>query len=394
MSFRGSALAATAALAAWAACLPVASAAAAPVGASAGKPHRWLCRPGLARNPCRGSLTATVVTGSARIERTSLAKRRPVDCFYVYPTVSLQRTLNASLRVEPAVSDATASQASRFSQVCRVYAPLYRQLTLLGMNRYPAFLRGVDRAYAGVLSAWREYLARFNRGRGFVLIGHSQGAALLRRLMRNRIEPRRALRRRLVSALLIGGNVKVRAGRRSGGDFQHFPACRWRGQTGCVVAYSSFDRPPPAWPVVGRIRSYFDFIFRGPLQRNLRVLCVNPAALGGGSGRLRPYFPTTSLKTPWVSFPRLYRARCRRAGAASWLQVDDVAGASDDLPRVSAVLGPAWGLHLADVNLALGNLVDLVSRQAAAYLRREQWRRQAACQADPTAQECVGAGSD
>jgi hypothetical protein len=29
-----------------------------------------------------------------------------------------------------------------------------------------------------------------------------------------------------------------------------------------------------------------------------------------------------------------------------------------------------WGLHLADMNLAMGNLVGLVRTQAAAYARR------------------------
>ena len=34
---------------------------------------------------------------------------------------------------------------------------------------------------------------------------------------------------------------------------------------------------------------------------------------------------------------------------------------------VSERLGPTWGYHLDDVNLALGNLVDDVRRQVAAY---------------------------
>jgi hypothetical protein len=35
--------------------------------------------------------------------------------------------------------------------------------------------------------------------------------------------------------------------------------------------------------------------------------------------------------------------------------------------RVQNLLGPTWGLHLADINIALGNLVDLVRNQVDAY---------------------------
>ena len=63
-----------------------------------------------------------------------------------------------------------------------------------------------------MLGAWREYLARDNRGRGVVLIGHSQGTRMLRRLIREEIDPSPAARGRLVSAMLLGGNVIVRRG--------------------------------------------------------------------------------------------------------------------------------------------------------------------------------------
>ncbi len=34
---------------------------------------------------------------------------------------------------------------------------------------------------------------------------------------------------------------------------------------------------------------------------------------------------------------------------------------------MSAALGPTWGLHLVDVNIALGNLVTLVGEQGTAF---------------------------
>jgi hypothetical protein len=96
---------------------------------------------------------------------------------------------------------------------------------------------------------------------------------------------------------------------------------------------------------------------------------------------LQPYFPASAslgvftsdgytlpgISTPWVEFPGLYTASCRTAGGATWLQVNDVGGRSDRRPRVSQTLGPTWGLHLVDVNIALGNLVSIVGDEATAY---------------------------
>ena len=65
--------------------------------------------------------------------------------------------------------------------------------------------------------------------------------------------------------------------------------------------------------------------------------------------------------------PGLYAARCEQAGGASWLQVSTAKGPADSRPTVSATLGPAWGYHLEDVNLALGNLVADVAEEEAGH---------------------------
>ena len=58
---------------------------------------------------------------------------------------------------------------------------------------------------------------------------------------------------------------------------------------------------------------------------------------------------------------------CESVGGANWLQVDTTDIAGDQRQVVYQTLGPTFGLHLFDVNLALGNLVDLVRQQAAAF---------------------------
>lgn len=348
----------------------------------------WLCRPGLSDNPCTSSLTTTVLraNGTTYVQRAHPAKNPPIDCFYVYPTVSTQATANANLHVDPQERAVAVAQASRFSQVCRVYAPMYPQLTLSAISRgiRPQW---AATAYLGVLSAWNDYLAHYNKGRGVVLIGHSQGASLLIALIKREVDPSPTERQLLVSALLMGGNVTVPIGQNVDGDFTHIPACQTDTQTRCVLAYSSFNSPPPANSFFGRVGTSISALSGiGPTSTaGLQVLCTNPAALSGEVGSLDPYFPTTSfpgsraslkygtsskraVRTPWVSYPNLYSARCQSSGGATWLQVTDIAGPKDTRPTVQPVLGPRWGLHLDDVNLAVGNLVQVVRDESLAYV--------------------------
>lgn len=115
-----------------------------------------------------------------------------------------------------------------------------------------------------------------------------------------------------------------------------------------------------------------------------QVMCVNPASLSGDHGRLRSYFmtqaepgplsavttPQFSAPTPWVFLPKLYSAVCMNQDGASWLQINHVSG--DLRPIVPPSLGPTWGLHLADMQLPMGNLVDLVKLQGSAYVTKRK----------------------
>jgi hypothetical protein len=330
-------------------------------------PQVWLCKPGKPEDPCLSSLTTTVVApdGSKTIAKAAAATDPKIDCFYVYPTVSPQPTVNANLKIDDAEIGVATAQAARYSQVCRVFAPMYRQVTLSGLFKGDPNASGI--AFRGVVEAWKDYLARYNNGRGVVLIGHSQGTFILRQLIAKYVDPFAPVRKQVVSAILLGGNVTVPTGKDVGGDFANLPACRKASQIGCVIAFSSFDHTPPPNSLFGRAR-----------KAGKQVLCTNPAALAGGSGPLDPYLPThlgrpqSATKLPpaatlWNSYPDLFTARCESSGGASWLQINDVRKAGDNRLALADSLGPEWGLHLYDGQIALGNLVDIVRSQAAAY---------------------------
>jgi Protein of unknown function (DUF3089) len=342
--------------------------------AAGGAEPVWLCKPGIPNNPCEPSLETTFVspTGETlKVKHLKPAHNPKIDCFYVYPTVSDQPTANANLNIDPEERSVALYQAARYSSECRVYAPMYRQLTLAGiLGAAPG--GDPNLAYSDVLNAWQSYLQNDNHGRGVVLIGHSQGTFMLTRLVSEQIDPNPAVRSRLVSAILLGGNVTVAQGQDAGGSFQNVPACRSPQQAGCVIAFSTFNAPVPPGAIFGRTT-----------VPGRQVLCTNPAALGGGSAPLKSVYPTEPfapgttiaaataavgtpvppVATPWVEADGVFNGQCSSADNANVLQITGVRGA----PRLNPVPAPTWGLHLVDANIALGNLVDVVHDQAKAF---------------------------
>jgi pimeloyl-ACP methyl ester carboxylesterase len=352
-------------------------AAALPSAASAD--FAWLCKPGQTANPCATSLRTTVFTPAAKqvaVQKIHAVSKPKVDCFYVYPTVSDEAAPQASLMLRPEINSIALYQAARYSQLCRVYAPLYRQVTMAGLFNPPTVTPAMrESAYQDVVEAWRSYLANDNRGRGVILIGHSQGTFVLRRLVREEIDANSKVRKRLVSAILLGGNVTVAKGRDVGGDFTKIPACRVATQVRCVIAWSTFGAPVPAEGA----------LFGRTTAPGEEVLCTNPAALGGGSGQLdaiyprAPFAPGTTIglgvgllglerpptSSTFLSFPKSYTARCSRADGADVLQITPRGGS----PRLVATPTAGWGLHLTDANIGLGNLLRIARKQIAAYTR-------------------------
>jgi hypothetical protein len=120
--------------------------------------------------------------------------------------------------------------------------------------------------------------------------------------------------------------------------------------------------------------------------------CTNPAALGGGSAPLHAYFsaegrtivgsspplpwvvPERPIETPWVSVPGLLTAQCTSNEHASYLEITVHGDPAD--PRTDNIYGDLgvgtqiladWGLHLVDVNLGMGNLVEIVKEQSSGW---------------------------
>lgn len=155
-------------------------------------PAHWICRPGRA-DACAVDLDATIIAqdGSMTREAFHADPDAPIDCFYVYPTVSHEPTGNADFAIDRDLTRAVVQQFARFGARCRLFAPVYRRITLPGMRSQFAgkpMPMSQELPYDDVLAAWRSYLANDNHGRGFVLVGHSQGTGVLSRLVREEID--------------------------------------------------------------------------------------------------------------------------------------------------------------------------------------------------------------
>jgi hypothetical protein len=346
----------------------------------------WLCLPGR-QDACKVDQNVTVITGDGK-RKVVKFKADPAprfDCFYVYPTVSLDPTPNSDLNIGPEEKQVAASQAARFAAKCRVYAPLYRQVTLTALRDLMAGkATTADRklAYLDIEAAWRVYREKYQAGRGVVLIGHSQGAGILKQLIADVIENDASQRRLMIAAYLLGTNVAVPAGGDVGGDFKRTKLCRSMDQYGCVVSYVTFraDSPPPENSRFGKVP-----------QPGMVAACVNPAALAGGKAvtdailgakgaglASAPMGPWTSdnapVTTPFVSVPGLISAECVSNNGFSYLAVT-VNGNPQD-PRTDTIVGDVvvngttlkdWGLHLIDMPVEMGDLVNLSDYQAASW---------------------------
>ncbi len=343
-------------------------------------PAAWICRPDRP-GACDVDLTTTVIdaNGTATVERASIDPKAPIDCFYVYPTVSMDTAAVSDLVPDAFERNIVRLQFARFGTQCRVFAPMYRQVTTAAVGRAIATKTAPDFAGVGlddIRAAWRYYLEHDNNGRGVVLIGHSQGTAVLTELLHRDIEGA-PVQSRIISALLLGAaNVmQVPKGRDVGGTFKQMPLCRRDTQIGCVVSYSAFraTQPPSATSFFGRATDSTHV-----------AACTNPAALGGGDAPLDGYFDAggrtalaldasntwtangAPITTPFVRVVGLLRAHCATNAFATVLDVTvNRRLASRD---IQGDLIDGFGLHLVDAEVAMGNLVALVAKQRAAYL--------------------------
>jgi hypothetical protein len=243
-------------------------------------------------------------------------------------------------------------------------------------------------AYRDVASAWHNYIETRNHGRPFVLIGHSQGSLMLQQLIAREIENQPAVAARMRLAIIPGFNVLVPQGKIVGGTFKKTPLCSHQAEVGCIIAYSSFREKnvPPEGAMFG--------ISDEP---GMTVACVNPAQPGS-----RDWVPLSSEwydrsslpvpggpitwstdgppKTPFLQTQGLISGKCINDGRRGYLSIrTNHKNGEKWTDRVGGEVGllgmflPGWGMHLADIEEAQGDLVhdvEMVSLRSRTAVQR------------------------
>lgn len=142
---------------------------------------------------------------------------KTTDVFMLYPTAYAQKEKddspvstisNASMQAGAQVFMAT--QGSAFEASGNVYAPYYRQLDATwwlskDKSEQQDYIQGVPKA--DVLAAFDYYINNLNNGRPFILVGHSQGAAMVKEILFDYMKEHPELNDRLVAAYVLGQSV-------------------------------------------------------------------------------------------------------------------------------------------------------------------------------------------
>lgn len=345
-------------------------------------PALWLCHPDkpVDADQCLSAdldMTELLPDGTTKLVTHTVASDPAFDCFYVYPTVDL-RLMPAQTEDFDDIDqelDPLLNQAARFTQMCRMFAPLYHQVTIGTFNSDQAEAL-LDAAYQDVLAAFTSYLEHHAGDRPLVIMGHSQGTFMTTRLIQEVVEPDPALRERLLAALLIGGSVSVPAGELIGGSFTGLPLCQNPAELGCVIAYRTFAADFPPEPGT-----------QAPDIPGNTVACTNPAALGGPATHARgAVFPTFThqefvfpafdfgpdITTQFVVMRDFFELECQTDSDGLGFLAASVAPAPNDVRTnpvdfTAPLFGPAFlGLHVLDYNLAMDDLLAIVAAKAEA----------------------------
>lgn len=161
------------------------------------------------------------------------------DVFFISPTIyQSNKYWNADVRdtvLNHKIGTTTIlNQATVFNGDCRVYAPLYRQMTLTGFYTKDTASKweALRFAYQDVKTAFQYYLDHYNNGRPFIIASHSQGTVHGVWLVRDMIAGK-AIQDKMIAAYLIGFPYDVNM-------LKPIPICADATETGCFMNWNTY----------------------------------------------------------------------------------------------------------------------------------------------------------
>lgn len=310
----------------------------------------WIARPGLGeQDPSRWLPEGMADDGKAL----------PAAVFFIHATSYLdKKSWNAPLDDPEARNLAelfVRIMASPFNRSADIWVPRYRQATFGAfLSDSPAAGQALDLAYGDVLKAFDTFVATVDPKAPIVLVGHSQGAFLLRRLLRDRVAGT-PLSRRIAAAYAVGWPVSLEHDLPAMG----LPACTAPNQPGCVLSWMSFAEPSDTSMVLKAYarRPGLD----GKPLGGSAFLCTNPlTGTAGGTARattnLGTLLPDAKMESGKL-VPGMVPARCGRDG---FLDIGPP-------PQLGPYVLPGNNYHVYDIALFWANLRQDVERRVRAW---------------------------
>jgi hypothetical protein len=139
---------------------------------------------------------------------------KPVDVFYLYPTAWTPDSQTNSIYCDinnPSMLTGAAFafnfQATAFETVGNIYAPFYRQLNAaLAQSKTEAerWKLADSIPVADVMAAFEYYIDHYNKGKPFILAGHSQGSHTMFFLLSRYMQANPKVYERMIAAYAVG----------------------------------------------------------------------------------------------------------------------------------------------------------------------------------------------
>jgi hypothetical protein len=313
-------------------------------------PAMWFSRPGKRTDPARWRPEGFT---------PEAAPPPPFAVFFVHPTSYLERgRWNAPLDDKESQNRArlfVRGLASAFGAASQVWAPRYRQATFGAfLTAEPEAGQAIDAAYRDVEQAFDAFLAEVPPDMPIVLAGHSQGAAHVVRLLRERVIGT-PLQRRVAMVYPVGWPISVTHDLPALG----LPACTAPDQAPCIMTWSSFSAPAAPGAMLD---AYRDSPGRdGQRRGDDPILCVNPLTgmrdgKAPASADLGTLVPSADLSTGTL-VPQLVPAECDGHGL---LLIGEG-------PNLGPYVLPGNNYHVYDIPLFWANLRADVARRMRAW---------------------------
>jgi len=164
-----------------------------------------------------GTVTPTDYSQAAHWLAVPQSPSKPADVFYIYPTAYSRETssdpdicaVDNAAMIKSAQA-AYARQAMAFDPSANIYAPYYRQIDAnyqLGLTTAEQKANVEGAPLVDVQAAFEYYLKNYNKGRPFIIVAHSQGSAVAKRLLAGYLKDNPDVYKRMIAAYIVGQSI-------------------------------------------------------------------------------------------------------------------------------------------------------------------------------------------